>query len=138
MAQSPERLRASIAVENQLREERFWEFVNRVGWHALRRGQAQTPGDSVIIGIAIWSKPDVDGLKKLAHAHTPSPTTVYVFSIDETPTIEEVRQLMPGVPPFTQTPIVAEYRQNRLLTFKEGRTALEWLNRQDISDTDVA
>ena len=126
---SPESIAANIASRNRARDDNFWMFVNETGWNVLKKGQSHKPNNTVVIGIALWSAPDVKGLKHLAQRLKPAYGNVYIFSIDDVTTIEEARQFMPGTPPFTQTPVLAEYRDGKLENFLQGRATLDWMNR---------
>lgn len=123
---SPKKLDATIAAQNGVRERRFLEFVQQAGWRVLKWGDRHTPANSIVIGVAIWSEPDMKGLKSLAQ-RKPCPTGVHIFSMDEIQTIEDAKHFMLGTPTFTQTPVFAEYREGTLQRFLEGREALDWM-----------
>ena len=130
---SPERIAANISARNRERDDNVWAFVKDVGWDALKKGRSLTPSNTVVIGIALWSDPDINALKQLASRMKSSHDKVCIFSIDDITKIEEARQFMPSVPVFSQTPVLAEYRDGELKTFLEGRAALDWMNRANDS-----
>jgi hypothetical protein len=119
-----------IAARNKAIEQEFPKAISKLGWHLLKRGDSFDPSQSphvIVIGVATWSDPDLQGLELLAKQLQGKSIDVYVFDIDECLTFEQLLSLVPGISPAKQTPVVAEYRDGRLLKNFEGPEALAWM-----------
>mgnify|MGYP001561974668 CR=1 FL=1 len=124
----PDYINRSIEAENRKREEQFFETASKAGWRVLKRGDSLNPllsPEFVVFGVAVWSHPDMKVLADLSNRITGS--TVTVFQLEEAPTFDEITRFMPGIHPFTQTPIVAKYIEGELVQTLEGKAAPDWM-----------
>lgn len=102
-----------------------------LGWSRLRPGDAIAAlglSRAILIGVGLWSEPDLDLIEELAakNAHLDRP--VVVFDVDETlPNLPALSDSLPGITDVTQTPLVLEYRNGSLSRWEQGGKAKELL-----------
>ncbi len=113
------------AVERRIRERLLAETLASLGWNRLRPGttfDVESRSRVIIIGVASWSHNDLDVLEALRQADLRSPDIV-VFDIDEFPNAEAIAEVLPGALIPSQSPVIAEYRNGKLVGQVEGRAA---------------
>jgi hypothetical protein len=122
---------AALAARRSAVAEAFSEGIRRLGW-TLIEGPASPPrvqcSRTFVLGVVLWSQYDLAALEDLASVawirdkHVP----VEVFDIDAFPTRAELAVVLPGVPPISQTPLLAEYAGDRLVDYRVGKGVALW------------
>ena len=130
-----ERERASAASDNDraivrttVSRQRLPEAVRAAGWNYVFRGDAVDldTNSTVVVGVAAWNAAELRALGSL-DASGSGRTDLWIFDIDDYENPEELVLVLPGVKAPTQTPVVAEYLNGRLVSFTEGPAALDIL-----------
>lgn len=109
----------------------FRDGVQRLRWTLIRsqvRSVGARPARTFVLGVALWSRPDLAALEDLAGIGwiRDKGIRVEIFDIDEFPTLADRAAVMPGVAPSTQTPILAEYKHGRLVEVFVGPEVSRW------------
>ena len=108
----------------------FREHCQLRGVQLLERGGNlslhSTSAHVIVVGVATWSLIDLRILDALLERVALS--DVAAFDIDSCVSEEELKQFIPGVPVFTQTPVIVEYQSGQLLKLEQGPEGCElWL-----------
>ena len=120
--------RSSKKVKPNL-DERYLDAISNTDWQVLKRGDCFDPtmtNEAVVLGVAVWSHPDIEGLETLRRSSILVKLRICVFSVDDL-TFGGIALFMPGIRPFSQTPIIAKYIDGKLVQTLEGRAALDWM-----------
>jgi hypothetical protein len=117
----------------------FRDTVQRLGWTLIENAAvADTTLNSrkFVLGVALWSRDDLSVLEDLASMKwiREKGIPVEVFDIDTILTWDDSSRLLPGVPPFTQTPVLAEYEGRRLVHYHVGKAVSIWCRESQASD----
>jgi hypothetical protein len=108
---------------------KFPAAVKRAGFHLLSRGSSFVPGKhDLVIGAAPWSDPDLALLEDLVIHARSGAVRMTVFDVDDL-SFSELISLLPGLPLFSHTPVVLQYRNGSLSYFAEGHDAVLWLRQ---------
>ncbi len=113
---------------NEFVEGRFPEAVISLGWILIKPDSGFSPliyDHLIVIGVPLWSAKDLNWLDSQAQKLKESGEKVAIFNIDDFPTPVAVESIIPGVPPFTRTPIWAEYKNGYLVASHEGLVNLQ-------------
>ena len=110
----------------------FPNAVAKAGWHLLKPGVSFDPSSheyAIVIGVAVWAPFELQCLSKLRERLGDQSAPVYVFDIDDCMIVDHTL-FIPGTEPPLQTPILAEYRNGKLIHYAEGRKAAEWIKQK--------
>lgn len=110
-------------------DQRYLDVVSNTSWQELKRGDSFDPAttnEAVVICVAVWSHPDIEALESFRATSTVVPRQVCVFNLHDL-TFDEITHFMPGIQPFTQTPVIARYIEGKLVQTLEGQAARDWM-----------
>ena len=113
-------------------DQRYQEAVSNTDWQVLKRGdcfEPTTTKEAVVICVAVWSHPDIEALESFRAMANTAKRQVFIFSLHDL-NFEEITHFMPGIYRFTQTPVVAEYKDGALVRTIEGKAARDWMERK--------
>ena len=114
-----------VAERNRLTDKLFLDDIDRAGWVLLRPSEHMklpTRGRAIVLGTVLWSTIDHELLKEAATLLAGN-ENVFLVNLDEVHSAAELDAVMPGVPPQTDTPVVAEYQDGTLRRVAAGRSA---------------
>ena len=121
----------------------FHETADRLGWTLLTRGRKSIESRrsrTFVLGVVLWSMSDLAALDDLAGVCwiREQGIPVEVFDLDACLTVADVALFVPGVPPITRTPILAEYENFQLLQTWVGTEVSRWCREVSRCDPRVA
>lgn len=109
----PEYARRKLVV----RRQKIVHIARSLGWHFLRVGEPVPTSSCLLVGIALTSRRDLDFLDLLrAHDEVWAGRAVFLFHIEKP-------YVLPLPTPPAQTPLYAEFEDNRLVHRHEGDAA---------------
>jgi hypothetical protein len=106
-------------LDGRVEFETMHEMAESAGWTVLRPGELirlDESGRSIVISGVTWSKPDLELLDELATRDTVG-TQVWFFNPDQ---VFPDDRILPGAPRMVQTPALAEYSGEQLVSFLQG------------------
>ena len=116
-----------VARRTEAARRAFPRFVAKAGWKLLTKGMHFDPTDvphALVVGVALWSDPDLEGARALCERLRGSSISVFAFSFDDVVDVDEFAHFVPGAKPVIRTPVVAEFVKGVLVAVCEGRDAL--------------
>ena len=114
-------------------QEQVLSILERAGLSLIRKGESvetirSTP-EVLICGFVSWSNPDLEALDKLMVLRGARPWKLLAFDIDTPIWWEEPHLYLPEAKMPRETPVLAMYRDGRLDSFRQGREALDWVEK---------
>jgi len=121
--------------EVKSQDRQLFEIISKSGWSSLKRGEifdSNAVAESAVIGVAIWDKPTIEALAKLAAKRRNLAGSTTVFNMDDCLTEDDLKRFLPGISGVLQTPVVVEYRGGQSVRKLEGKAAREWIEGKDL------
>lgn len=121
----------AVAARRSAVASAFRDGPRRLGWtlidgptipHGTRRSR------TFVLGVVLWSQYDLTALEKLAGVAwiRNKGIPVEVFDIDAFPTFDDLALVVPGVLPFSRTPVLTEYQDGRVVESWVGADVSKW------------
>jgi len=119
-----------IAEMNAALRDEFSSAIASSGWHLLKQTDTVEPKQYarlIVLGVAFWSRPDLQALQMLGQKLGQESVTVFVFNIDMFGYSEGIKAFLPDAAMPNKTPVIAEYLDGVLIRFVEGNSAFKWI-----------
>ena len=119
-----------VAEMNAALRDEFLSAIDLSGWHLLTRIDTVQPkqyADLIVVGVAFWSRPDLQALQAFGQKLKNKSVTVFVFDVDAFGYSEGIKAFLPDAAMPNQTPVAAEYLGGVLIRFVEGKEAFKWI-----------
>ena len=111
---------------------KFHKILELAGWQLLEHGDQidlSTGEYAVVIGVALWSSPDLLAIEQLAENFRNAMPKVFLFNIDDLAHEANMMLIMPDAPYPTNNPVVAKYINGQLAEYYVGKAALSYITR---------
>ena len=127
----------SIGERQRLADERFPTIAAAQGFRLWSPGDPLPPAPTrILIGIATYSRPDLELLDQLAMLRQtlrdPDSVVIEAFNVRTLRSMQDFDSYIPGIAPVAQSPVAARWSRGRLIDRAKGAQArealLHWLN----------
>jgi len=100
------------------------QVIRDAGFRLKKFVSITRPNDGVVMGIAFYSLPDLQLLDELVQASKSGHSySIDIFDVLDCKSMADFDQLIPGVTPVYQTPVVGIWESGKLIEKAWGATA---------------
>jgi hypothetical protein len=125
-----------LSARREAERAKFHKILELAGWQLLEPGDQidlSTWECAVVIGVALWSSPDLLAIEQLAENFRNTMPKIFLFNIDDLAQEANMALFMPDAPYPTNNPVVAKYINGQLAEYYVGKAALNYIRQlQDI------